>query len=435
MKRVLIIILSVFLIVISISSFYGSNLKNEVNAADYTGKITYTSSKPINNVGYLNQFQNDLESVTLSVFDTSERIMIAKVKTSYLSSSTCSTLYNYLIGGWRNFYVPIDFEARFDDFIFYNSVDVLFQVVPTSVVNFGTYLTFNVHFVNFDFGSFVFEGEILDDFLDLFSYKDGYNPTVKFYLNLIDSSFNLSVNWIGINTNLSLVDDGSPFTVLSRVGYVYSNMSLKFDFKLRNSYKVGKIYALYAGVGFHEEDFLYGVTGANLNLSIGVNGGTEIFAYSSGTTKYNFVTGGFNNRHLLLTFDDYVYVNSIQLYLYSKLSSSDVEITNEHFEYCVFLQYLQIFDSNSNVILPPGSNSEAEYKSCQWYDIPCHLGNAMSYFIYDFPVTAPIIQFVTILLGLTELTYNQMLLFTGIGTLFVLVAGIFILIIIVRVLE
>lgn len=423
MKKVLTTILSLFLITVSILTFGGSTSK--VNAVNYTGKLSYSNSKPLNMQGFLSKYNNDLESVTLSVINNNERIAISRMDTSYLNSAVCSALYDYWRNQWYTFIVPIDFEVHFGEYSFHYPVNVLFEIIPTSITKYPNFLYFDVRILNYSFGSLELKGEVLEHFLDLFYYKDGYNPSVRFYLNLIDSSFSHTLDLFGvpvtIDFNASAFD--GAFAILSN-----SNMSFKIDFKLRNTYKVGKIYTQYAGAGFHSEDFIYNLTGTRLNLSIGVNNSQEIFAYSSGTTKKNFASNGLYERHLLLTFDDYVEVNSIQLYLYSRYSTVDDIITQEHFEYCVFLQYLQIYDLYTDVIIPGGGYSSdrlINYKSVEWYDIPGHLSNFLVWLLYDSPIISPLFSMIYTMFSFSDVFLDNFLLFSSLGAVFVILAGIF----------
>lgn len=61
--------------------------------------------------------------------------------------------------------------------------------------------------------------------------------------------------------------------------------------------------------------------------------------------------------------------------------------------------------AQSQLVVGVGSQL-ADYQVCEWYDIPCHLGNAFVYFMYEFPLTKPIVSFLSSGLSILSLPFE-----------------------------
>ena len=62
--------------------------------------------------------------------------------------------------------------------------------------------------------------------------------------------------------------------------------------------------------------------------------------------------------------------------------------------------------------------------SCSTFDIPCHLGNAIGYLIYEFPLTKPITSLFTPLLTFFDSNFDLLQSFSGGGILFAAIVAI-----------
>lgn len=56
--------------------------------------------------------------------------------------------------------------------------------------------------------------------------------------------------------------------------------------------------------------------------------------------------------------------------------------------------------------------------SCDTFDIPCHIGNAIGYLIYEFPLTKPITSKITPLIGFFEAGFDVLNSFSGVAVVF-----------------
>lgn len=57
-----------------------------------------------------------------------------------------------------------------------------------------------------------------------------------------------------------------------------------------------------------------------------------------------------------------------------------------------YFNYFNVFPFENNLVVSSSSNSP-NYTNCEWYDLPCQIGNALSYIVYEFPLTKPIYTF------------------------------------------
>lgn len=56
--------------------------------------------------------------------------------------------------------------------------------------------------------------------------------------------------------------------------------------------------------------------------------------------------------------------------------------------------------------------------SCDWYDIPCHLGNALGYLVYEFPLTKPITTLFSGLVGYLDAFFDISSEFSGVEVIY-----------------
>lgn len=413
-------------------------------SAEYTGKITYTSSKPIDNAGYLNQFSNDLESLNISFYSTQYKTMyFYSIPLAFTSYESLMAVYNYFINS-SAIYIPLNFyyKLRFDDEIIQLEFSYDLRIVKKSVYYYFSYSGLYYLIVDCYIHTeglpeiFITDSLILSKFSSLFSYNSSYNNNFDFSFQFFPSHDQP----IKINNISCIFFPYHPDYYYFNVGFVSKTLSTKISFTFKNEYKIGKILLNYNAIGFKEEDYLESLSGASLNIAMSVNDGEIIYA-NSGTSKYNFITG--SNRYLLLTLDDYVKLNKLSLYFDSVLSSSlyetDYDIYSDYpFSYSVNLSYLQVYDAFSDVIAPGGSYDSSRlinYKSVSWYDIPGHLSNFMVWLLYDCPIIAPLFSMIYTMFSFSTVFIDNFVLFSSLGVVFSILAGIFGFMILIKVLK
>lgn len=66
-------------------------------------------------------------------------------------------------------------------------------------------------------------------------------------------------------------------------------------------------------------------------------------------------------------------------------------------------------------------------QDCEWYDIPCHLGNAVLKLLFDFPLTSGLIKLVNTIFSAVDSSFAFIGLFSGLGILFTVFIVFFIL--------
>lgn len=114
-------------------------------------------------------------------------------------------------------------------------------------------------------------------------------------------------------------------------------------------------------------------------------------------TTYPVLTHIITDPYTITDFFLEVQLEEYQLYLTPSLFNSG-SMENLQTDYGVpfivelydFNFYPSLFEGVSNSIV----SGLPDTVTCAWYDIPCHLGNALVYFMKEFPLTKPIMNFI-----------------------------------------
>lgn len=166
-----------------------------------------------------------------------------------------------------------------------------------------------------------------------------------------------------------------------------------------------------------------------IELRIGV-GSEDIFGTSWGSTYLLLSANGvdlttvsdpLNHAFSLVTLSDAVILTSLGFSSYSNLLQQPSSWADYGFRYIIHLQGYNIYpDSNVTLITGVGSTAP-DYQNCDWYDIPCHLGNALLYFLYVFPVTKGLFSLINGAYTFITETFGFIALWSGVGIAFAVV--------------
>lgn len=111
----------------------------------------------------------------------------------------------------------------------------------------------------------------------------------------------------------------------------------------------------------------------------------------------------------------------VQFYGWSlELNGALLDLSSYSLEQDVDLYAVTNFSSSSGDV-----SFDIPYNDCQWYDIPCHLGNAFIYFINDFPIISDIVSFIVPVGTLVSLFVDNILLLDTLGWIFTIGIAIF----------
>lgn len=170
-------------------------------------------------------------------------------------------------------------------------------------------------------------------------------------------------------------------------------------------------------------DFTNGYTGnyesiafvnANESINVGKQNIVEIGYYSS-----NDYSSLFDYRYEVV---QNIFIDSS--YLNCSILFSDVSIetmNNTMFSYNFSNILFNVANSVNGSIISGGNNSDIYNKknTCSgWYDIPCQLGNAITYVIYEAPIISPIIEFFDNFIDLMQNLVSYITWFEGLGIIF-----------------
>lgn len=88
-------------------------------------------------------------------------------------------------------------------------------------------------------------------------------------------------------------------------------------------------------------------------------------------------------------------------------------------ELILFFEFGTLIPYSEDVGYSGGQNYGSwSSNSCDWYDIPCHLGNALGYFVYEFPLTKPITTLFTGLVGYLDTFFDISSEFSGVEVIY-----------------
>ncbi len=88
-------------------------------------------------------------------------------------------------------------------------------------------------------------------------------------------------------------------------------------------------------------------------------------------------------------------------------------------EVILFFEFGTLIPYSEDVGYSGGQNYGSwSSNSCDWYDIPCHLGNAIGYLVYEFPLTKPITTLFTGLVGYLDTFFDISSEFSGVEVIY-----------------
>ena len=331
----------------------------------------------------------------------------------------------------------------------------------------------NVHFENFKFKLMITNNEnyylsnIDSDFSPPFVF--GYNASLSYVIN---TTSNTTVNYY-FNDNTytkttSIVNSGYlienyyiPFNIDSK-GYI-SFPSIYFGISSISNSSSNNTYSLYLELTPVFNAYYKGEYTTNIYTKLNYMSNDLFF---SGITfsgcKNTSCTNNINSGNLSLTNPKTLAVTetndtgNISTTNISTYYNDDIKNRN-YFEYNNYLNvgfrigdlamnynymngrnYLfgisslasRIIDNQTtSTPLPDNELTNDKYNTCSaWYDIPCQLGNAITYVIYEAPIISPIINFFDGFIDLIQSLVTYITWFEGLGLIF----GVFIVIFFIR---
>ena len=152
-------------------------------------------------------------------------------------------------------------------------------------------------------------------------------------------------------------------------------------------------------------------------MSLSINGQSDFSSYTN--------TQGWT-KSALYTLSDLTRINSFSFAVFPDFNSVDyktyfnnsVSSTNEPFVLDFYVRGFNFWVDTSDTLLPGVGGNIQNYQQCNWYDIPCHLGNALLYFLYEFPLTKGLYTlFSSVGSFLTE-TFDFLNAFSSVGLVF-----------------
>lgn len=93
--------------------------------------------------------------------------------------------------------------------------------------------------------------------------------------------------------------------------------------------------------------------------------------------------------------------------------------TDNFSELILFFEFGTLIPYSEDVGYSGGQNYGSwSSNSCDWYDIPCHLGNALGYLVYEFPLTKPITTLFSGLVGYLDAFFDISSEFSGVEVIY-----------------
>lgn len=157
--------------------------------------------------------------------------------------------------------------------------------------------------------------------------------------------------------------------------------------------------------------------------------GTDAIGLTNNIQSLNVVSDYTSNVSLLdrINMNEYLSTN-IALTFGNFTNASDINNLN----YSISLSSINSLIRNNISGTPPisnNSNLNNKFKECSaWYDIPCQLGNALTYVIYEAPIISPIINFFDNFIDIMSNLVTYITWFEGLGIIF----SVFIFILMIR---
>lgn len=140
------------------------------------------------------------------------------------------------------------------------------------------------------------------------------------------------------------------------------------------------------------------------------NGKVELTLPSSQTEYIRAWEYGVQGPHVIKNFD-------------FSLDPSVLKKNARTASYRFWLRNFNYYASNSDLVSTAGLGQNPNYVTCYMWDIPCHLGNAIVYIMYEFPLTKNIFKLVSQSFDFFVNSLNFLGGFSSFGFLFVFVFG------------
>lgn len=189
------------------------------------------------------------------------------------------------------------------------------------------------------------------------------------------------------------------------VGETQVNVTLSFS--LPNLYNVGRIaYDFPAGLGAED---IYGNSWQTSTLAFSTE---DSLLYSGSLTQSTYFS--------LITLSDLSRVENFTFSLTSNPAST-VTLGEDYGLRLLFSLSFNLYSYDDTGITDSVSSGTPDYQNCDWYDIPCHLGNALLYFLYVFPVTKGLFSLINGAYTFITETFGFIALWSGVGIAFAVV--------------
>ena len=163
-------------------------------------------------------------------------------------------------------------------------------------------------------------------------------------------------------------------------------------------------------VGFGDEDiFTSGVVGSSsYGLSLV---GENVNSNFSSSVSFNSALFTFESPYKISQYSFNVGLSSLNV---SKIEFDyPVSVL---FDFSFFNSYAD--SSLGGLVDSVAVNSSPDYLTCSWYDIPCHLGNAILYLLYEFPITKQLFTLFSSVIVFISQFFSLITSFSGLGVLY-----------------
>ncbi len=162
--------------------------------------------------------------------------------------------------------------------------------------------------------------------------------------------------------------------------------------------------------------FKSGITSSDIQL---VNFNVKSDLYLNGNLIDSRNTVGIFGGVYDLHFDNSLKNTTFNLSLSSSSGWSSYDDVLNLREVILFFEFGTLIPYSEDVGYSGGQNYGSwSSNSCDWYDIPCHLGNALGYFVYEFPLTKPITTLFTGLVGYLDTFFDISSEFSGVEVIY-----------------
>ena len=162
--------------------------------------------------------------------------------------------------------------------------------------------------------------------------------------------------------------------------------------------------------------FKSGITSSDIQL---VNFNVKSDLYLNGNLIDSRNTVGIFGGVYDLHFDNSLKNTTFNLSLSSSSGWSSYDDVSNLREVILFFEFGTLIPYSEDVGYSGGQNYGSwSSNSCDWYDIPCHLGNALGYFVYEFALTKPITTLFTGLVGYLDTFFDISSEFSGVEVIY-----------------